>query len=136
MVIIDKFCSVVGQMGYRAQASLGDILVPDAITSSNGEYEEQLKLAKLMSDQYNAYKRNYSGNLKFDIEYGGKNLKRKKNYIVFLPAVTIENAPLQVVFIFFDTATYDEIERDVKVTYYFLNQKKSTKDKYSTETQR
>ena len=65
-------------MGYRAQASLGDVLVPDAITSSNGEYEEQLKLAKLMSDQYNAYKRNYSGNLKFDIEYGSKNLKRKE----------------------------------------------------------
>ena len=71
-------------MGYGAQASLGDILVPDAITNSNGEYEEQLKLAKLVSEQYNAYKRNFSGNLKFDIEYGSKNLKRENQlYILF-----------------------------------------------------
>ena len=28
----------------------------------------------------------------------------------------MENAPLMLVQIFFDTATYDEIERDVKVT--------------------
>ena len=27
----------------------------------------------------------------------------------------IEHAPLQSVYIYFDTATYDEIERDVKV---------------------
>ena len=29
---------------------------------------------------------------------------------------TIENTPLKVIQIYFDTATYDEIERDVKVT--------------------
>ena len=29
--------------------------------------------------------------------------------------VSVEYLPLQVVYIFFDTATYDEIERDVKV---------------------
>ena len=28
----------------------------------------------------------------------------------------VEPAPLEAVFIFFDTATYNEIERDVKVT--------------------
>ena len=50
--------------------------------------------------------------------YGSKNLKRKKLYIVFLPVVTIEYPPLQVVSIFFDTASYDEIERDVKVISY------------------
>ena len=37
--------------------------------------------------------------------------------IVVIADVTIEYPPLQVVFIFFDTATYDEIERDVKVTF-------------------
>ena len=31
--------------------------------------------------------------------------------------VTIGYAPLKAVYIFFDTATYDEIERDVKVTF-------------------
>ena len=29
----------------------------------------------------------------------------------------MEHAPLQSVFIYFDTATYDEIERDVKVVF-------------------
>ena len=28
-----------------------------------------------------------------------------------------EHAPLEAMYIFFDTATYDEIERDVKVTF-------------------
>ena len=32
------------------------------------------------------------------------------------PAATIEYAPLKVVQIYFDTATYDKIERDVKIT--------------------
>ena len=41
-------------------------------------------------------------------------LKRRKWKIL---DGTVEFAPLQVVFVFFDTATYDEIERDVKVTF-------------------
>ena len=31
----------------------------------------------------------------------------------------LEHAPLEAVYIYFDTATYDEIERDVKVTFDF-----------------
>ena len=34
---------------------------------------------------------------------------------MYISAVTNEHAPLEAVHIFFDTATYDEIERDVKV---------------------
>ena len=34
--------------------------------------------------------------------------------------VSVEYSPLQVVYIFFDTATYDEIERDVKVNLELL----------------
>ena len=30
-------------------------------------------------------------------------------------ASKVEHAPLEAVYIYFDTATYDEIERDVKV---------------------
>ena len=37
------------------------------------------------------------------------------NYLVS-PVTDIEYTPLQLVQIYFDTATYDEIERDVKVT--------------------
>ena len=33
----------------------------------------------------------------------------------FISAATVEHAPLEAVYIFFDTATYNEIERDVKV---------------------
>ena len=31
---------------------------------------------------------------------------------------TLEHAPLEAVYIYFDTATYDEIERDEKVSLY------------------
>ena len=34
---------------------------------------------------------------------------------ILIPAAVIEHAPLEAVYIFFDTATYDQIERDVKV---------------------
>ena len=30
----------------------------------------------------------------------------------------LEHAPLEAVYIYFDTATYDEIERDVKVKFF------------------
>ena len=36
--------------------------------------------------------------------------------IILVPDSTITYAPLQLVQIYFDTATYDKIERDVKVT--------------------
>ena len=43
--------------------------------------------------------------------------KEKKLNICFLPqAAIIEPGPLKLIQIYFDTATYDEIERDVKVT--------------------
>ena len=34
-------------------------------------------------------------------------------------ATMLDHAPLEAVFIYFDTATYDEIERDEKVTLPF-----------------
>ena len=37
-------------------------------------------------------------------------------YISCSPDSTIEHAPLQVIQIYFATATYDKIEKDVKVT--------------------
>ena len=39
-----------------------------------------------------------------------------RNRFTSLSAATVEHAPLEAVYIFFDTATYNEIERDVKVT--------------------
>ena len=37
------------------------------------------------------------------------------HHIHLFPAAVLEHAPLEAVYIYFDTATYDEIERDVKV---------------------
>ena len=39
-----------------------------------------------------------------------------KNTFNSVSVAPVEPAPLEAVFIFFDTATYNEIERDVKVT--------------------
>ena len=41
-------------------------------------------------------------------------LQKAKGHICVSGAL-VEHAPLEEVFIFFDTATYDQIERDVKV---------------------
>ena len=38
------------------------------------------------------------------------------------PASVLEHAPLEAVYIFFDTATYDEIERDEKVNLFLKMQ--------------
>ena len=38
------------------------------------------------------------------------------NRFTSLSVATVEHAPLEAVYIFFGTATYNEIERDVKVT--------------------
>ena len=35
--------------------------------------------------------------------------------LYLFPATKLEHAPLEAVYIYFDTATYDEIERDEKV---------------------
>ena len=36
------------------------------------------------------------------------------------PATSLEHAPLEAVYIYFDTATYDEIERDEKVSFSII----------------
>ena len=41
------------------------------------------------------------------------NFELRKIYL--FPATMLEHAPLEAVYIYFDTATYDEIERDEKV---------------------
>ena len=34
------------------------------------------------------------------------------------PATVLQHAPLEAVYIYFDTETYDEIERDEKVVFF------------------
>ena len=38
--------------------------------------------------------------------------------VYLFPVTTLEHAPLEAVHIYFDTSTYDEIERDEKVPLY------------------
>ena len=73
---------------------------------------------RLSIEEYIKYKKRYVKLLQFDPDI--QNLSK----FLFLehlckseslPAAMIEHAPLQPVYIYFDTATYDEIERDVKV---------------------
>ena len=66
------FCPVAGKLDYRVQASLGDVLQPVEITSHNQDDEKHKQVVKLVTEQYNAYRGNYSGNIKFDINDGSK----------------------------------------------------------------
>ena len=76
-------------------------------------------LADLQED-YMAYKRNFAKNIVFnqDITSLGKtnNYDVKGFSMYFCLDEEIEYSQMQLLQIYFDTATYDEIERDVKVT--------------------
>ena len=70
--------------------------------------------------QYIKYKENFVKHLRFDPEsptlsimflFSGAKL------ISLISVAMIEHPPLEAVFVFFDTATFDQIERDVKVTF-------------------
>ena len=80
-----------------------------------------------MQEKYNMYK---EGNIKFlrfnpDEETSQKNSTFSRFHLnpqvfaCFISAARVEHAPLEAVYIFFDTATYNEIERDVKVKDLF-----------------
>ena len=72
-------------------------------------------------EQYNIYKMSYLKHLLFDPDEQSlsKILSFGNMQIRFcISDATIEHARLQAVYIHFGTATYDEIERDVKVTKY------------------
>ena len=69
------------------------------------------------AEQYRKYKESYVKQLRFDPEKPNQSeLKAiRSNWHILISASVIEHAPLEAVYIFFDTATYDQIERDVKV---------------------
>ena len=66
--------------------------------------------ADVLMEEYIKYKKGYVNRI--------SSTHTSKTWVRFLfpfpfPAAMIEHAPLQSVYIYFDTATYDEIERDV-----------------------
>ena len=71
-------------------------------------------------EQYKSYKESYVKHLLFTPE--GPNICKQRIHLftkakfhLCFSAVMLEHAPLEEVYIFYDTATYDQIERDVKV---------------------
>ena len=71
---------------------------------------------KSFTESYHKYKREYVKSLGFNPDEENLSKCILINQLHFLPASVLEHAPLEAVYIYFDTATYDEIERDVKVT--------------------
>ena len=67
-------------MDYSAQGNLGHIRDPEKILNNNLDYEVEIhqSLAKLVAEEYYAYRRNFSGSIIFDInnESKSKPLKR------------------------------------------------------------
>ena len=75
-------------------------------------------------EKYYQYKRNYVKQLLFDATQD--NLSKVMialNLLCFSSATTLQltDSPLEAVYIYFDTATYDEIERDEKVHIIVAN---------------
>ena len=68
-------------------------------------------------EQYKQYKSNYAQNILFDSKLESLSMKDKLRFIFMydFSAATMEEN-LQLIQIYFNTATYDKIERDVKVT--------------------
>ena len=99
-----------------ASYSLRKLHVPDLeFYESSRKKEDGLKS---LIEEYINYKQSFVKHLHFDPE--AENLSElrfcwKRNNFLLLPVKMIEHAPLEAVYIYFGTATYDEIERDVKV---------------------
>ena len=72
-----------------------------------------------MMSKYQKYKTDWAKNIKFNKNKPTQSKQYKFCLILilfFILASTVEFAPLQLILIYFDTSTYDEIERDVKMT--------------------
>ena len=67
-------------MDYYAQSNLGSLIDPDNIVSSNRDFEEELKLTKLVTEEFNNHRKNFSGDIVFDINEDSKALKNTCNH--------------------------------------------------------
>ena len=65
-------------MEYSAQANLGRIRDPEKILNNNLDNEIYQSLAKLVAEEYYAYRRNFSGSIIFDINNESKNKPFKR----------------------------------------------------------
>ena len=80
---------------------------------------KDLKKVQRLVKQYREYKAGYAQNIVFNPKLGSLSkyeISDDKTAFVVSPADTEDYPPLQLVQIYFDTATYDKIERGVKMT--------------------
>ena len=86
---------------------------------STSASEEEEDGVKSFTESYHKYKREYVKHLSFNPEEESlcKCIYLRNTHLHLLPASVPEHARLEAVYIYFDTATYDEIERDVKVSF-------------------
>ena len=80
--------------------------------TSKDKKEDELKS---FTESYHMYKKKYVKHLLFNPEEEDLSKHILINPAHLFPVSELEHAPLEAVEIYFDTATYDEIERDVKV---------------------
>ena len=92
---------------------------PKSIKSQKSKQPNTREELTLSVEAYNTYKTNYGKNIQFDPD--NENFCKYESNDTYassflFTASIIPPASLQMVEIYFDTATYDEIKRDVKVT--------------------
>ena len=86
----------------------------------NSSASDQVSDVMTLTKVYHKYKREYVKHLAFTP--GGENLCKyllSRVKVIFCSVTMLDHAPLETVYIHYDTATYDEIERDQKVTTVF-----------------
>ena len=96
----------------RLHQALQDML-PVSTSAKRDDDGQEIK-------KYHQHKRNYVKRLLFDATQDNlSKVMTALHFLCFSSATTLQltDSPLQAVYIYFDTATYDEIERDEKVYY-------------------
>ena len=92
--------------------------------------EKKVDEVTRLTEVYHKYKRKFVKHLSFNPEENDTSKYLSsffdpswlvyQSFIWVFPVSLLDHAPLEAVFIYFDTATYDEIEKDVKATLYLL----------------
>ena len=103
---------------HTNEASLENALT-QLFPTSNDETENDVSL---LMEKYMLYKKNYMKHLQFDPELENLSKFSIPSHlikVILFPAGTIEQASLETVYIKIDTATFDQIERGLKVNGLF-----------------
>ena len=93
----------------------------DVEFAKNMHSKDSEKKVSLLQERYNDYKNRYARNIKFDSNDHNLSMlkciyKLSRQLILTISDTTIKYNQLQLYQIYFDTATFDVIERDVKMT--------------------